>query len=267
MPAKTTGWGTPWRRRLLEVAAGVVFVLLAGTGLVAASSSSLPDEPLYAVKTATETAWLALTPSDIGKAELYVKFTDRRVKEIVAMAGKGEAAPLDKAAQRLDSQMVAMASLTAREEVTAATTFGMKETTSPPMLAAPQPSTPAATTTTPPTATVAPTTTATMAPAPTTTVPAVTGPPPVTLTETPGRGADTQVTAPPPQAEGKTFTNSGEQDEQAKLRDILARSAAANSMALQEELEKAPESVRASLEKALEIASSGYQQNLSNLGY
>ncbi len=148
MPAKGDRRGTFWRRRLLEVVAGVVFVLLAGTGLVAASSSSLPDEPLYAIKTATETAWLALTPSDIGKAELYVKFTDRRVKEIIAMAGKGKVAPLDKATERLDSQMVAMAGLTAHEEVTTAIT-AKTVATSPPMLAAPASTTTATSTTTP----------------------------------------------------------------------------------------------------------------------
>lgn len=264
MPVKATGWGTPWRRRFLEVVAGVVFVLLAGTGLVAASSSSLPDEPLYAIKTATETAWVALTPSDIGKVNLYIKFTNRRVAEIIAMAGEGKAAPLDRATDRLNGEMTAMAMLTAPEELTAATTFGMTETTSPPMLAAPAPSTPASSTTTPVATTAVPTTTATMVQPPSTTVPTITTPP--ADNGVPGRGAATE-TAPPPQAEGKSYFNGGEQDEQAALRDNIARNAATNSLALQEELDKAPESVRASLEKAIEVANSGYQQNLSNLGY
>jgi hypothetical protein len=266
MPAKATGWGTPWRRRLMEVVAGVVFVLLAGTGLVAASSSSLPDEPLYAIKTATETAWLALTPSDIGKANLYIKFTNRRVAEIIAMAGESKVAPLDKATDRLNNEMIAMAGLTASVEATGATTFGMTETTSPPMLAAPAPTTKATTTTPEVSSTTAvPTTTATTTRPSQMVTPTVTNPPPVALSSVPDNGI---VTTPPPapQPEGKHYFNTDIQDEQAALRDALARSAAANSTALQEELDKAPESVRASLEKAIEVANSGYQQNLSNLG-
>ncbi len=71
---------------------------------------------------------------------------------------------------------------------------------------------------------------------------------------------------PAPQAPGLKH-DTGEIDEQAELKEVLARSAAANSMALQEELNKAPESVREALQRALDVANSGYQQNLSNLGY
>lgn len=268
MPVKGAGGRTLWRRRFMEVLAGVVFVLLAGTGLVSASSSSLPDEPLYPIKTATETAWLALTPSQLDKAELYVKFTDRRVKEIIAMAGEGKVAPIDKATVRLDSQMVAMAGLTATEKGATAMTSGMES--SPPMLAAPASTTTAATTTPAPTTTAVPGTTPpptttwdSMAPSPETTI--MTTPPPVTSESDRGAGTET-VTAPAPAPQALKHANA-ELDEQAELREILAQSAASNSMALQEELDKAPESVREALQRALDVANSGYQTNLSNLGY
>jgi hypothetical protein len=276
MPAKDTVRPVFWRRRWMTALAAVVVVLLAGTGIVAASGSSLPDGPLYGIKLATETVRLALTRSDLGKAELYVKFTNRRVEEIIAMADEGKAQQVDKAAGRLDSQMVAMAGLTASAEAAAMPTYGTIETAPHPMLATPASSTTTVATTVP---TVTPTTTT---PAPTTTVPGtvttppvtVTNPPPATIVAAPPPVAinnapdhDTGLKgAPQPQAAGAERNAGVVPDEQAELRALLASSAAANSEALEQELEKAPESVRPALERAIEIANMGYQQALSNLG-
>jgi hypothetical protein len=89
----------------------VIVLLLAGSGTVVAAGNSLPDEPLYQVKLATETVRLALTPSALGKAELYVKLADKRVAEIIEMADKGEAEQVEQTAQRLNMHLLAMASL------------------------------------------------------------------------------------------------------------------------------------------------------------
>ena len=272
MPARKSERPVIWHRRWMSVLAGVLFVLLAGTGVVAASSNSLPDEPLYAVKLATETVRVALTPSDIGKAELYVKFTDRRVDEIIAMADEGKVQQMDRATERLNSQMVSMAGLTAPEGHQTLTVETV-ETASQPMLGAPAPSTivpgittPARTTTAATTTTVpAPVTTGTTTAPPlaSTTAPSVIPPTTTDIDKSlPDEGTNIFM-VPPPAAEGR---DSGESlTDEEELRALLERSAAANSLALQEELEKAPESVRAALERALLIANMGYNQNISNL--
>ena len=71
----------------------------------------MPDEVLYPVKLATEQAQLILTPSSLGKAELYAKLADRRVAEIVYLAKKGDAEPIELAIQRLDVSLTEIAAL------------------------------------------------------------------------------------------------------------------------------------------------------------
>jgi hypothetical protein len=90
----------------------VLVVLMAGSGTLVAANNSLPDEPLYTVKLATEAVQLAFTPSDLGKAELYAKFADKRVEEIIVLADKGEAKQIDTATERMNTQLIAMANIT-----------------------------------------------------------------------------------------------------------------------------------------------------------
>ncbi|GAI36246.1 unnamed protein product [marine sediment metagenome] len=80
----------------------------------------MPDSLLYPVKLATEQVQLALTPSDIGKAELCAKLADRRVAEIIHMADKGDAQQVEAITQRLDERLVMLARLTSPIEVTEA---------------------------------------------------------------------------------------------------------------------------------------------------
>ena len=68
-----------WRPRWATAVAIVLILLLVGGGTTAAAGNSMPDEPLYRVKLATEQVRLALTPSDIGKAQLLTKLADKRV--------------------------------------------------------------------------------------------------------------------------------------------------------------------------------------------
>jgi hypothetical protein len=75
----------------------------------------MPDNPLYPVKLATEQVWLTLTPSNMGKAELYAKLAERRVAEIIYMADKGDVQQVEVIAQRLDEHLVMVASLALAE--------------------------------------------------------------------------------------------------------------------------------------------------------
>jgi len=107
------GWLPQWA----TVVAIVLVVLLAGSGTVAASTNSMPDNPLYSVKLATEQVQLILTPSDIGKAKLCVKLADRRVAEIIYMANKGNTQQVEVITQRLDNHLVILASSALAPEV------------------------------------------------------------------------------------------------------------------------------------------------------
>ena len=100
-----------WQPRWATAVIVIVVLLLAGSGTVVAAGSSLPDDPLYQVKIATEAVRLKLTPSALGKAELYVKLADKRVAEIIEMADKGEVKQVEITTQRLNAQLVAMANL------------------------------------------------------------------------------------------------------------------------------------------------------------
>ncbi|MDD5704049.1 MAG: DUF5667 domain-containing protein, partial [Dehalococcoidales bacterium] len=96
-----------WQRQpgwSLAVVAVVVMVL-SGGGVVAASSFSMPDDPLYSVKLASEKVQLSVTPSDLGKAELNNKFADRRTEEIVYMASKGDPQEVQITAQLLNTNL------------------------------------------------------------------------------------------------------------------------------------------------------------------
>ena len=101
-----------WLPRWATVVATIVLVLLlAGGGTAVAASGSLPGEFLYPVKLATEQARLALTPSALGKAELYAKLADERVLEIARMAGKNEPQQIEQTAQRLNVYLTEVADL------------------------------------------------------------------------------------------------------------------------------------------------------------
>jgi len=106
------GWLPQW-----ATAVTIVLVLvLVGGGTVAAASNSMPDNPLYPVKLATEQVQLTLTPSVLGKAELYARLADKRVVEIIYIANKGKAEQVERVTQRLDSHLARIAVLAAPQK-------------------------------------------------------------------------------------------------------------------------------------------------------
>jgi hypothetical protein len=111
-----------WQRRWAMALSVVLILLLAGGGTVAAAAGSMPDSPLYPVKLATEQVWLTLTPSDVGRAEVYVKLVDRRVAEIIYMADKGDVQQVEVIAQRMDNHLVMVAGLGSMLELNGAST-------------------------------------------------------------------------------------------------------------------------------------------------
>ncbi len=105
------GWQPRWAIAMVVV----LVLLLAGGGTVVAAGDSMPDGLLYPVKLATEQVRLKLTPSNMGKAELYAELADRRVAEIVYMVNKGKPEQLESTAERLNKHLVLIASLSLTE--------------------------------------------------------------------------------------------------------------------------------------------------------
>jgi len=105
-----------WFPRWATVATIALVLLLAGSGMVAAAGSSMPDSPLYPVKLATEEVRLALTLSPIDKANLCAELADRRVAEIIYMAERGDVQQVELITQRLDERLVMLATLVSMEE-------------------------------------------------------------------------------------------------------------------------------------------------------
>ncbi len=88
-------------------------VLISGVSTVAAAGNSMPDQPLYPVKLASEQAKVALASSPIKKAEVYVRLADLRVDEIVYVAVKGDPRWVDAISQRLKEHLDMVAALAA----------------------------------------------------------------------------------------------------------------------------------------------------------
>jgi len=104
------------RTRLVTAMVAFSIILVSGGGTVVMASSSMPDAPLYPLKLASEEVQMALTPSDIDKAEVCFMQADRRVDEIVYLADKGDAQQVDVAAERLDECLEALVKIASPEE-------------------------------------------------------------------------------------------------------------------------------------------------------
>ncbi len=216
-PEKSRGFFS-WQPRWVTVVAIVVVLLLAGSGTVVAASNSLPGEFLYPVKMATEAVQLVFTPSALGKAELYARLADKRIDEIIRMAEKGKVKQVERATERLNSHLIAMAALDipGGEELLEAEIATFE--------AAP-------------------------APAP--------------VEEAPLAAVEEESVIAAPRAAGPPEDVGP--NERARLRGLLSRHAVENWNALLAAWEAAPESLRAALEQALEVAAAGYEQALRNL--
>jgi hypothetical protein len=75
-------WYRTPSRILAPVSIAMLIFIIAGGSTVYASQSSLPGDTLYPVKTGIENLQLAVTTSPAVKADLYLKFTQRRIDEV-----------------------------------------------------------------------------------------------------------------------------------------------------------------------------------------
>jgi hypothetical protein len=109
-----------WPRWATAVAIVLILIIIGG-GTVVAAGYSMPDQPLYRVKLATEQVRLALTRSDIGKAQLSAELADRRVTEIIYLANQDKAGQIELTTQRLDNHLAQLAvpATVQKEEATA----------------------------------------------------------------------------------------------------------------------------------------------------
>lgn len=116
-----------WQAQWVAVVATVLVLLLAGGGTVAAAGSSMPGDPLYSVKLVTEQVRLVFTPSALGKAEFYAELADRRVAEIVRMAGENKPERIEQTTRRLDAHLAKIATLASTQPVTGGVEPAVKE--------------------------------------------------------------------------------------------------------------------------------------------
>lgn len=248
-------WFPRWATVVTSV---VIVILLAATGTVAASTNSLPDEPLYQVKLATEAVRLTFSPSALGKAELYAKFADKRVEEIIRMADKGKVKQVEKATERMNDQLIAMSNLVMPDGVgDAQVEVATFEAAEAPMVAeeAPAP---------------------VPAPRPAPEASQVPMDAPAPEVEIPPEAVEEVPVMAPPRAQGpREDTGRDEErgradkgiksEHQARLMEIVSEQAIENIEELEELLEKVPESLIPALLRALEVAGNGYEEVLRNL--
>jgi hypothetical protein len=221
--------------RWATVVIAVLVLLLASGGTVAAAGNSMPDEPLYPVKLATERVWVALTPSALGKAELYARLVNKRVAEIIQMASKGKPEQVERVTQRLNKQLVAMATLAA---------LNGKKTG-----ALPAP---------------APLPAAEEAPAP----PREQEKGMMRVPAPPGRQESGMVKAPEPPSvteEAPVAPEPAKLSRRAKLRMVVARHAVENPAALRAALQRVPASARPALLRAIALSDAEYEKVLKIL--
>ena len=98
------GW-LGWQRRLAGAVATLLLLLVLGSGMVWASDGSLPGDPLYRVKLATEQVRLTFAFSSMSKARLHVTLAEERVNEMVQLAERDKVGRMEELVQRLASHL------------------------------------------------------------------------------------------------------------------------------------------------------------------
>ncbi len=88
--------------------AAVLAIAILGSGTVAASAASMPDQPLYPVKMAREQVQLTLTRSPLAKARLNAAFAETRLQEMEQMAATGKLDQVGRLTAQLDKHLAQM---------------------------------------------------------------------------------------------------------------------------------------------------------------
>ena len=228
----------------------IVIVLAAGSGTVYAANSSLPGEPLYAVKTATESVRMAFAFSEEAKADLYVRLADRRVSEIVKMAEKGNAKEVENTTDKLEDHLLAMSNLkiVGGAEMLEKQIAELDAAAEPPLMMASQPTQESSM----------------QAPAP-----SEPSEDHKTVTEEAAAPVFTGPGAAGAADDGDTRSNQAEAwpvtGEEDGLKYSVTNSAIANSRALNSLMLNADDEMLAALNRAIEVLNVGYSNIISNL--
>lgn len=90
VPIERARPGTGRRRAAVALLAAVMLLTLGSGSALAASADTKPGDALYGVKRASERIALALRLSPESKASLHLKFAERRIDEIDALAAEGK---------------------------------------------------------------------------------------------------------------------------------------------------------------------------------
>ena len=95
----------PRRWATATAAAAAVLVVVGGTGVVGASSASVPGQPLYPVKRAVEQVRLTATFNNQAKAQLYAGLASRRSQELAVVAARGDTKGAERLAIEAEHQL------------------------------------------------------------------------------------------------------------------------------------------------------------------
>ncbi|MDO8751640.1 MAG: DUF5667 domain-containing protein [Dehalococcoidia bacterium] len=95
----------PRRWAVATAAAVALLVVVGGTGMVAASSESVPGQPLYQVKRAVEQVRLTTTFNNQAKAQLHASLASRRSQELAVVAARGDTKRADRLAIEAEQQL------------------------------------------------------------------------------------------------------------------------------------------------------------------
>ncbi|MCX6006299.1 MAG: DUF5667 domain-containing protein [Chloroflexi bacterium] len=249
------------RRNLAISMAAILVFVLASSGTAAASSDAMPDQPLYEVKLAVEQVQLTFTPSETARAELYANLAEKRAEEIAVMASKGNndkvLSTTTKMYYQLDQAEQLVANLESSIEENSGATFSIPASTTISLPAKPSTSTsvptaPITPVTPVPTAPVTPVTPAITAPAASVT-PVITAPPTTATTLTTPSANVTQYQQPESKSDSKSWQQSTRSVAAARKAQISVNASAAKTITiLQDALDKAPDSVKPSLNAIIE---------------
>jgi len=109
--APLLGWQPRWAVAIMTVL--LVFTLSGGT--VLAANSSMPGNPLYPVKIATENVRVRIARSEVAREAILATCADRRIAEVVYVVSKGnvDTEKVEAVAARYISQVNQMSGMTA----------------------------------------------------------------------------------------------------------------------------------------------------------
>jgi len=243
------GWQPRWAVAIMTVL--LVFTLSGGT--VLAANSSMPGNPLYPVKIATENVRVSMARSETAREAILATCADRRIAEVAYVVGKGNVSTekVEAVAARYISQVNQMSGMTAAaDQPVMARGMGMMTATEPAETskpaAAPQPESTAQPALGATQKTAAKTETAS---------PQVTSPPQVAVAQDSNEKASVQTVA------------SQRDDEKEQLKARIIAYGITHPQQLEKMLEdpKLPEQAKLALRRMIQNAREKYAQAVKNL--